>query len=84
MNGQTEWPALVADLEAKRAAIDSVIATIKKHFVGGNGEMPASPIVGRTPGARPPRKYTRRAVQATNGNGASRKTNERTNERSKA
>lgn len=43
-----EWPNLLADLKAKRDALNQVITTIETHFVPVNGEMPASSVNGRT------------------------------------
>jgi hypothetical protein len=39
------WPHVLADLEAKRQALDQMIGIVRTHFLpDGNGEMPASPI----------------------------------------
>lgn len=41
-----EWPNLLADLKAKRAALDQVITTIETHFFPVDGAMPESPMNG--------------------------------------
>jgi hypothetical protein len=68
MNGQTEWPALLADLKAKRDALTQLITVVETHFVPVYGELPASPVAETrraNPGARPPRPYERRQVKVS-------------------
>lgn len=60
--GKTDWPNLLADLEAKRVAIGQAIDILRTHFVGADStEMPESPI------ARPPKKAAAKRDGRTDG-----------------
>lgn len=64
----TPWPNLLADLEAKRAAIDHVITLVRTHFIGDTvGEMPASPVTAPPAAAEPRPKRTLAAAVAACG-----------------
>lgn len=55
--GNIEWPHLLADITAKRDALNQVIETLTKHFIkDGDDEPPARPVSRRgKPGPKPRR-----------------------------
>jgi hypothetical protein len=71
--GNIEWPHLLADITAKRDALNQVIETLTTHFIK-DGSSDA-PVVHARRGRKPGRRKT--AAKRNE------RTNERTNERAK-